>query len=75
MGGFSIWHLVILLVIVLVLFGTSRLRGIGSDLGDAIKSFRSAVKDEEEGSAKKEAIGHTIEAEVKRPEQDAVKRS
>lgn len=54
MGAFSIWHLLIVLLIVILLFGTKRLRNIGTDMGNAIKSFRSAVKDEskdEEGKA------------------------
>jgi len=50
MGAFSIWHLLVILAIVILLFGTKRLRNIGSDLGNAIKSFRTAVKDEEEKS-------------------------
>ena len=61
MGAFSIWHLVIILLIVVALFGTAKLRHVGSDLGAAIKSFRSAVKEEEE---KKETIGHTIDVDV-----------
>jgi sec-independent protein translocase protein TatA len=43
--GISIWQLLVVLVIVLLLFGTKKLRNIGGDLGGAIKSFRSAVKD------------------------------
>jgi sec-independent protein translocase protein TatA len=46
-GGISIWQLLIILVIILVLFGTKRLRNIGSDLGGAIRGFRKAVKDED----------------------------
>lgn len=46
MDLFSIWHLLIILAVVLVLFGTSKVRNIGSDLGGAIKSFRSAMKEE-----------------------------
>ncbi|MEW5838923.1 MAG: Sec-independent protein translocase subunit TatA [Pseudomonadota bacterium] len=46
MGAFSIWHLLIVLVIVILLFGTKRLKSIGSDMGNAIKGFRQAVKDE-----------------------------
>jgi len=46
MDLFSIWHLLVILLIVVVLFGTSKLRNIGNDLGGAIKSFRSAVKEE-----------------------------
>ena len=43
MGGIGIWQLLIILVIVILLFGTKRLKGMGSDLGDAIKGFRKAV--------------------------------
>lgn len=42
-GGISIWQLLIILLIVIMLFGTKRLRGLGSDLGEAIKGFRSSV--------------------------------
>jgi sec-independent protein translocase protein TatA len=45
MGGISIWQLLIVLVIVLLLFGTKRLKNIGSDLGGAVKGFRSAMSD------------------------------
>jgi sec-independent protein translocase protein TatA len=44
-GGISIWQLLIVLVIVILLFGTKKLRSLGGDLGNAIKNFRSAVKD------------------------------
>jgi sec-independent protein translocase protein TatA len=47
MGSFSIWHWLVILAIVLLLFGTKRLKNLGSDLGSAIKGFKSAVKDEE----------------------------
>lgn len=46
--GISIWQLLIILAIVLVLFGAKRLRNVGSDLGGAIKGFKSAVKEEED---------------------------
>ena len=45
--GISIWQLLIILAIVLVLFGAKRLRNVGSDLGNAIKGFKKAVKDED----------------------------
>jgi sec-independent protein translocase protein TatA len=48
-GGISIWQLLIILVIVLLLFGTKRLRSLGSDLGNAIKGFRGAMSDAEQG--------------------------
>ena len=48
LGGISIWQLLIILVIVLLLFGTKKLKGMGSDLGGAVKGFKDAVgKDEE----------------------------
>lgn len=46
MGGISIWQLLIIAVIVVLLFGTKKLRNLGSDLGSAVKGFKSAVTDE-----------------------------
>ena len=46
MFGLSIWELLIILTIVLVVFGTSRFKNLGSDLGGAIKGFRTAIKDD-----------------------------
>lgn len=48
LGGISLWQLLIILVIVILLFGTKRLKNLGSDLGSAIKGFKSSVSDEEE---------------------------
>lgn len=47
-GGISIWQLLIILVIVVLLFGTGKLRSLGSDLGSAVKNFRSGVKSEDD---------------------------
>ncbi len=47
MGAFSIWHWLILLVVVVVVFGTAKLKNAGKDLGSAVKGFKDAVKDEE----------------------------
>ena len=44
LGGISVWQLLIILLIVVMLFGTSRLRSIGGDLGSAIKGFRDSMK-------------------------------
>ena len=52
-GGISIWQLLIVLVIVLLLFGTKRLRNMGSDLGAAFKGFKKAVSDGEKEQEKK----------------------
>lgn len=47
MGGISIWQLLIILVIVVLLFGTKKLRNIGTDLGGAIKTFKKSMKEDE----------------------------
>ena len=48
-GGISIWQLVIVLLIVVLLFGTKKMRNIGGDLGSAIKNFKSSMADGESG--------------------------
>lgn len=81
-GGISIWQLLIVLVIVILLFGTKKLRNLGADLGGAIKNFRGAMRDAESAqTAKDEAAepdklsqeqkrtdGDVIDAEVSRKE-------
>lgn len=66
MGSFSIWHWLIVLLIVMLIFGTKKLKNMGSDLGGAVKNFKDAVKDENakltDGSTES---GRTIDAEVK----------
>lgn len=47
-GGISMWQLLIILLIVILIFGTKRLKGMGGDLGSAIKSFKKAVTEEED---------------------------
>ena len=46
LGGISIWQLLIILAIVIMLFGTKRLRTLGSDLGSAVKGFRKSMQDD-----------------------------
>lgn len=67
MGSFSIWHWLVVLVIVLLVFGTKKLRNIGSDLGGAVKGFKDGMKGEEDKKPAGEiaASGNTIEGEVK----------
>jgi sec-independent protein translocase protein TatA len=48
-GGISIWQLLIILAIVIMLFGTKRLRTLGSDLGSAVKGFRKSMTEEPPG--------------------------
>ncbi len=51
-GGISIWQLLIILLIVVLLFGTKKLRNIGSDLGGAIKTFRKSMREEDDENDK-----------------------
>jgi sec-independent protein translocase protein TatA len=51
MGSFSIWHWLIVLLIVALVFGTKKLRNIGTDLGGAVKGFKDGMKEAEEGPA------------------------
>ena len=52
MGGFSIWHWLIVLLVVVLLFGTKKLRNVGSDLGSAIRSFRKGLQEDESADKK-----------------------
>ena len=75
MMGISIWQLLIILAIVLVIFGAKRLKNVGSDLGGAIKGFKSAMR-EGEGDADKNLedkdSGRVIEGEVTSKDKDKV---
>ncbi|MCP4125911.1 MAG: twin-arginine translocase TatA/TatE family subunit [Gammaproteobacteria bacterium] len=62
-GGIGVWQLLIVLVIVLLLFGTKRLKNIGSDLGNAVKGFKGAVTDSEK-DAEKEKLEQGVEESV-----------
>ncbi|MEW7848503.1 Sec-independent protein translocase subunit TatA [Massilia aurea] len=55
MGGLSIWHWVIVLVVVMLIFGTKKISNMGSDLGKAVKGFKDGVKGDEEKAAEAEA--------------------
>jgi sec-independent protein translocase protein TatA len=66
LGGISIWQLLIILAIVVMLFGTSRLRNIGSDLGSAIRGFRDSM-------SKDDASGESDGTNAARKEQDSDK--
>ena len=69
MGSFSIWHWLIVLVIVLLVFGTKKLKNIGSDLGGAVKGFKDGMKADEADKKPEqlaaEKTGQTIDGEVK----------
>jgi sec-independent protein translocase protein TatA len=63
MGSFSIWHWLIVLLVVVLIFGTKKLRNIGEDLGGAVKGFKEGMKSEEE--KQKPQDPKVIEGEVK----------
>ncbi len=64
MGSLSIWHWLIVLVVVMMVFGTKKLRNIGSDLGGAVKGFKEGMASDEPPKQVKDE-GNTIEGEVK----------
>ena len=69
MGSLSIWHWLIVLLVVVLIFGTKKLKNIGQDLGGAVKGFKEGMKsaDETADDAPAQQIpGKTIDAEVKR---------
>ena len=59
-GGISIWSLLLVLVIVVLLFGTKKLRNVGGDLGGAIKSFKKSVKEEDADNVAKKSEDTSI---------------
>ena len=68
MGSLSIWHWLIVLVIVLLIFGTKKLRNMGADLGGAVKGFKEGMKggeEEKKPAGEITASSSTIEGEVK----------
>jgi sec-independent protein translocase protein TatA len=70
MGSFSIWHWLIVLVIILLIFGTKKLRNVGQDLGGAVKGFKEGLKEGEKAEtpsstpAAQPESGRTIEGET-----------
>ncbi len=77
MGSFSIWHWLIVLLVVVLIFGTKKLKNIGSDLGGAVKGFKDGVKGANEAAdeaaqpapqqvtARKAGDGQTVDVEAK----------
>ena len=70
MGTWSIWHWLIVLAVVLVVFGTKKLRNIGSDLGGAVRGFKDGMKESASENpaepATQQVSGRTIDAEVRK---------
>ena len=75
MGSFSVWHWLIVLLIVVLVFGTKKLKNMGSDLGGAVKGFKDGMKDGSSGTdpaspaqqvtANKSADANTVDVEAK----------
>ena len=69
MGSLSIWHWLIVLVIVMLIFGTKKLRNIGADLGGAVRGFKDGMREGSDKAAEQGAAqqisGKTVEGEVK----------
>ncbi|MEZ7830030.1 MAG: Sec-independent protein translocase subunit TatA [Gammaproteobacteria bacterium] len=71
MGGIGIWQLLIILLIVVMLFGTKRLKNLGTDLGGALKGFKTAIKEDEEEQTTEiddGVTGETIDATAEKVE-------
>lgn len=62
-GGISIWQLLIILAIVVLLFGTKKLKGMGSDLGGAVKGFKKAINNDTEATDVKDKDEQSQEAQ------------
>ena len=67
LGGISIWQLLIVLGIIILIFGTKKLRNVGSDLGGAVKGFKEAVNNPDKGAENKED-----QASIEKKEADQV---
>jgi len=76
LGGISIWQLLIILLIVVMIFGTKRLKNIGSDLGGAVKGFKKSMADEDEADdSRKELEGNETEAQASETTEDSESES
>lgn len=69
MGSFSIWHWLVVLVIVMLIFGTKKLRNLGADLGGAVRGFKDGMREggekSNESGAAPQVTGKTVEGEVR----------
>lgn len=65
MGSMSIWHWLIVLVIIMLVFGTKKLKNIGADLGGAVKGFKEGVKEGSAGASEGSQDAKTIDVDAK----------
>lgn len=71
-GGISLWQLLIILLIVILLFGSKRLKNLGSDVGEAIKGFRKSINTEEDKSLDNKQ-GDTLDVKAERKQDSSSK--
>lgn len=77
MGSFSIWHWLVVLAIVVLVFGTKKLRNLGSDLGGAVRGFKEGMRGAEEensqpSSPPQQVTNHSIKSEIAEKDQTKV---
>ena len=70
MGSFSIWHWVVVLVIVVLVFGTKRLKNVGRDVGEAVKGFKQGLSDEDADKPQSRLSDERTDAEAGRRRED-----
>lgn len=70
--GISVWQVLIVLAIVILLFGTSKLKNVGSDLGSALKGFKKAVSEEEKDTVKEDADFEPLDKPVAKTDESIV---
>ena len=70
MGGLSLWHWLIVLVVVVLVFGTKRLRNVGQDLGEAVKGFRKGMRDGDAPGDAPDSQSRVDDPDATRPDAD-----
>lgn len=70
MGGISIWQLLIVVAIIVLLFGTKKLRTLGSDLGESVKGFKKAMNDDKSKDAEFEKVEQKVAEKVEQTAKD-----
>ncbi|MDO4697743.1 MAG: Sec-independent protein translocase subunit TatA [Pasteurellaceae bacterium] len=73
MGGISIWQLVIVALIILLLFGTKKLRSLGSDLGESVKGFKKAMSDDKPQDAEFNQVEQKADTQAVRSDEQKAK--
>ncbi len=69
LGGISIWQLLVILLIVVMIFGTKKLKNMGNDMGEAVKGFKKGISDEDKPELKDEAASTSEKVESKESEE------